>query len=81
MRIPAYCSHDPETVVLAHLGGAGMGRKHPDLLGAWCCAACHDVVDGRVASEYSNLEVRLMHLDGIMRTQLKLIDAGLVEDK
>jgi len=27
VRIPGICSHDPETVVFAHLNGGGMGMK------------------------------------------------------
>ena len=28
VRIPGICNHNPETTVLAHLGGAGMGIAH-----------------------------------------------------
>jgi len=47
------CNHNPETVVFAHYGEPGekgMGLKPDDTSGAYACSACHDVLDGRVAS-------------------------------
>ena len=81
VRIPGICNHDPETTVLAHLGGAGMGRKHDDAFGAFCCSACHDVIDGRAKSEYSRYDIRMMHLDGILRTQQWWLDNGYITHK
>lgn len=52
IRIPGVCNHNNETVVLCHLGGAGMGTKNDDMFGAFGCSACHDVVDGRMVSAY-----------------------------
>lgn len=75
IRIPGVCNGNPETVVLCHLGGAGMGRKHPDLLGAYGCSACHDAVDGR---SRTNDDWRLYFYDGIFRTQRMLIDEGVI---
>ncbi len=72
IRVPYYCSHNPETVVLCHsnlTGLSGMGMKAPDLCGAWGCSVCHDVVDFRIkAPEFSRLEIKLMHDEGIIRT-------------
>jgi hypothetical protein len=79
VRIPGACNHDPETVVLAHLGGGGMGRKRHDLHGAWCCSSCHDAIDGRQKSEHTFDELRLMHLEGVIRTQEALIDEGFIK--
>ena len=84
VRIPGVCSHDPETVVLAHLGGhlagAGMSTKGPDIHAAFCCAKCHDVIDGRVpAYGYSREALRLMHLEGVIRTQRIWIQDGLLK--
>jgi len=73
VRVPGVCNADPMTTVLAHLNGGGMGMKHEDIFGAWCCSACHDLIDGRKKSEYSNNELRLFHLEGIIRTQRWLI--------
>jgi hypothetical protein len=59
-------------------GITGVGLKAPDLLGAWCCSACHDVVDGRVKSEFLSSQVQLFLLQGVMRTQYELINQGLI---
>ena len=76
VRIAGVCNHDPETVVLAHLNGGGMGRKRPDLHGAFCCSSCHDVVDGRVPSDFSRWELDLAHLQGVIRTQEWWLENG-----
>lgn len=78
VRIPGICNGNSETVVLAHYrlaGACGIGIKPPDALGAWCCSACHDAVDGRAPTGYSRDELRLMHAEGVMRT----IDARIAE--
>lgn len=47
----AVCNFDPDTTVLCHSNfladGKGMGLKAPDTAAAFCCSACHDVLDGR----------------------------------
>jgi hypothetical protein len=78
IRVPGVCNGNPETTVLAHLGGGGMGRKHHDLLGAWACSSCHDYVDGRTKAGDDPRMVRLAHLDGMVRTIDKLADMGLI---
>ncbi|MFT5766762.1 MAG: hypothetical protein ACI9DH_000581 [Halioglobus sp.] len=75
IRIPGVCNGNPETTVLCHLGGGGMGRKQPDLLGAWGCSSCHDAVDGRLRT---NDDWQLYFHDGIFRTQQILIEEGLI---
>ena len=79
VRIPGICNHNHETVVLAHLGGGGMGTKQPDLLGAFCCSTCHDAVDGRSMTPFFSGEIQRFHLDGVIRTQLIWINDGLVK--
>ncbi len=75
VRIMGVCNHNPETTVLAHYrlaGYCGAGMKPDDDLGAWCCSACHDVIDGR--RKYWTEEgqgwnaIRLMHAEGVFRT-------------
>jgi hypothetical protein len=76
IRLPGICNHDPDTTVLAHvrlIGVSGMGMKSPDLLGAWACSACHDVVDRRVKTNIDIGEIRLAHLEGMVRTINQLI--------
>lgn len=75
------CNFDPQTTVLAHyrlIGVSGIGTKSPDLIGAWACSACHDLVDGRAKTELSKNDLRLMHLHGVIRTQAELIRRGIV---
>ncbi len=68
---------DDGTTVLCHLNGAGLGRKHHDLLGAWGCHACHRWVDGDYANQgYSRQQRDYYHLWGIIRTLQALIDEG-----
>lgn len=74
IRIPGCCNRNPYTTVLAHLNGAGMGMKHHDLHGAWACSNCHDAVDGRRKVNFSPDELKLMHLEGVIRTQQVLIN-------
>ena len=76
VRIPVICCFNPETTVLAHLGGAGMGIKRPDAIAAWTCHKCHAAIDGAVKSNYTKDELKLMHLEGIIRTQEALIKEG-----
>ena len=82
VRIPMVCNRDTSTTVLAHVrmpGVSGVGLKPPDLLGAYCCAACHDAIDGRVKTEESPERLRLYHLEGMARTIAKLIADGKIK--
>ena len=75
VRLPGVCNHNSETVVLAHvrlIGVSGMGMKADDLLGAWCCSRCHDVIDRRARTDMDLKEVRLAHLEGMVRTIAQL---------
>ena len=78
VRVPFFCNGNNETVVLAHLGGAGMGTKSHDIHGAFACSACHGVIDGQINSTYSREELKLMHLEGIIRTQKIWLEMGSI---
>lgn len=81
VRIPGVCNHNSETVVLAHVrltGVSGMGMKSPDILGAWACSACHDAVDRRNHTDLDRDYVRLLHLEGMVRTIAQLEKEGLL---
>ncbi len=79
VRIPAVCNGNPETVVLAHINGAGMALKAPDHKGAYTCSACHEWLDGGYARQgFSRGQRDLMHLEGVLRTQDRLIEKGLI---
>ena len=73
-----YGGPDNETVVFAHLCNGAMGMKAMDIHGAYCCASCHDVLDGRKPSEYDKEYLLLSHLMGMKRTQEILVGKGLM---
>jgi hypothetical protein len=83
VRIAGICNGNPETVVLAHINGIryghGTGQKVNDIHGAYCCSSCHDVLDGRVPYTYKKDNLKLWHLEGIIETQIKLINKGLIK--
>lgn len=82
VRIPGVCNGREDTTVLAHFrmsGISGMSLKSPDLLGAWACSDCHDAVDRRRFTHLDRDYVRLLHLEGVMRTQSYLIDQNKVK--
>ena len=75
VRLPG-CDGGGKTTVLAHYrlaGISGGSQKPPDYLGAWACAHCHDVVDGRKPlKDHDRLVIRLAHAEGVFRTQYAL---------
>lgn len=78
IRIPGYCNFNNETTVLCHKNGGGAGMKSNDIHAAYGCSGCHDVIDGRIQTEFSQDEIKVMFYDGMVRTQLILIDKGLI---
>jgi len=80
VRIPGVCNHAPDTVVLAHLNGGGMGTKHDDLFASFCCSSCHDEVDRRTRRREKDY-VDLCFYQGMQRTQQYWLDNGLVVKK
>ena len=82
IRIPDVCCGDPATTVLCHFrmaGISGMGLKSSDVLGAWGCFQCHSAVDRRAHMDLDFDFVRLCHLEGMVRTQAKLIEEGALK--
>lgn len=80
VRLPG-CDGGGETTVLAHYrmaGYAGIASKPPDIMGAWCCYHCHDVIDGRrdVPDGYTREGVRLAHAEGCLRTVVEVVKSG-----
>ena len=79
VRIPGVCNGNPETTVLAHLNGGGMGAKKSHIHGAYCCSTCHDELDYRTdKTPYSRREIAHFHLDGVIRTQEIMLAEGLI---
>ena len=73
------CSHNPETVVFAHLNGGGMGLKKNDIAGAFACYDCHVFLDyGYVEHGVKRLDRDYLHLRATIETQEKLIKMGVL---
>ena len=79
---------DHETTVLCHWrdSSTGMGQKSSDLLGAWGCAHCHDVVDGRKKLPEDSIfdamfpsNIKICFMNGIVRTLIELVKAGIIK--
>ncbi len=79
VRIGGCCNFNPETTVFAHLGGGGMAGKSHDIHGAYCCSNCHDVVDRRKYTSFSNETIDRWFYEGVFRTQLILVEKGLIK--
>ena len=77
IRIPGVCNFNPETTVFCHINGAGMGIKASDLQGSYGCSACHDAVDGKTSLSAQGL--KFWFYDGVFRTQLILLEKGLIK--
>lgn len=83
IRIPG-CDGGGETTVFCHFslaGYFGKGSKAPDLLGAYGCYHCHQVVDGQKPRPqcWRREDVRLAFAEGCLRTLVLLEEQGLVE--
>ena len=79
IRLPGICNGDNTTTVLAHLPGGGMGGKMHELAAAYCCSACHDMVDGRTKRGWNSPnELKVWHLEGVIRTQELMLKDGLI---
>ena len=79
IRLMLCCNGNPETTVLAHLNGGGMSCKHLDIHGAYACSDCHDAVDGRVFQGHTPEELKLAHLQGVIRTQVLMVENGILK--
>lgn len=66
LRIPETCNRDSSTVVLCHIKRGWCGSlKPPDIVAVWGCSACHDVIDRRVKSTFSESEIDAMILTAL----------------
>lgn len=82
VRIEGFCNWNPETTVLAHYrmaGTCGTGIKPNDLQAAWCCSSCHDILDGRRQTGYTQEDLKIFHMEGCFRTIDTLIREGIVK--
>jgi hypothetical protein len=80
VRLNGVCNFNSETTIFAHKSGAGMGLKSNDIHGAYCCSSCHDVIDGRGKVDWNKKqEIENAFYEGIFRTQLLLLEKGLIK--
>ena len=84
IRITGACNNNPATTVWCHLpgidGDRGMGLKALDHCGAYGCASCHDVLDGRapLPAGATRQSVMLDFFFGHMRSLVRLAQKGLL---
>lgn len=72
------CSSN-ETVVLCHIGrDKGVGMKCGDHFAVYGCSNCHDIIDGRVKSDFTKDQLNTEKLRALEETQKKLIEKGLL---
>jgi hypothetical protein len=78
VRVSGLCINDPATTVAAHLNGGGMAMKSHDIHSAYACSACHAWLDGGYVKTHTREQRDLCHLQGIVETQLKLLEKELI---
>lgn len=79
IRLPGICNFDPDKTVFAHIGRKrGTSIKCNDLHGIYACSDCHDVIDGRRPTSFTNFELDSYKLDALEETQLILLEEGLI---
>lgn len=66
--VPGGC-WGPETTVLAHRNGAGMGMKASDEDAAYACFACHAWLDGGYVRTHTRAQRDEIHEKAILRTR------------
>lgn len=79
LRIFGVCKFDNTTTVFAHMNGGGMGYKHHDIHGVYACSECHDWLDSRSPTTNFNKDRSKDFLRGMIETQNKLIEKGLIK--
>lgn len=82
IRLAGICTFNRAETVWAHgngsAAGKGIGMKAHDLLGAYACAACHDVYDRRVPCDLPRPVVEVAFHEGHQRSILLLIEKGII---
>lgn len=79
VRLPTICSFDNDKTILAHLGTSfSAPNRANDFHACYCCSDCHDIIDGRRKSDFTDHDILIATSDAMIETQKKLIDKGLV---
>lgn len=82
INIAGVCHNNTETTVFCHFPSEdhGMSRKSSDISGAFGCADCHDVVDGRVkGTDYDGQTDNFYMRRAQTRTIHRLFDLGIIK--
>ena len=76
------CDRGTETTIAAHAGwdfaGKGAGIKATDWMSVDCCASCHDILDGRKPSEYTQDDKDWFFWRALVKTTNRRIQDGLI---
>ena len=75
-QIPGVCNGDVETTVLCHLKTGGMGLKCHDVVSAYGCSDCHDVIDGRRRGIITADEREFYKFKALTRTLTRAFQKG-----
>lgn len=80
LQIVGVCNSNPATTILAHLPDEthGMAKKSDDLSAAFCCSACHDVIDRRRFNEHFEQEAEFYLWRANKRTWRRLFELGIL---
>jgi len=79
LRLSPMCTDEYGAVVLCHIGKRrGIAIKCTDNMAVYGCNHCHDIIDGRVKSEFSKIELEAEKLRALEETQAKLIEKELL---
>jgi Protein of unknown function (DUF1364) len=77
-----HCGADDGTIVWAHSNALAHGRgasfKAHDLMGAYLCHRCHDLVDGR-AGALTKQQKRFMFIEAWAASMVRLIEKGFFD--
>ncbi|BBG29989.1 nuclease domain-containing protein [Zymobacter palmae] len=84
LGILGVCNERTDTTVLCHLPNEshGLARKSDDLSACYGCAACHDVIDGRVpwpSEEKAHAEWYMRRAQ--IRTLVRMVEKGIITIK
>lgn len=70
------------TTVWAHSNyledGKGKGQKADDIFGCYACQSCHDILDGRKKSDYTELELWESFHRAMKQSIRRLLDKGVI---
>ena len=78
MNLPG-CNGNPETTVLAHRNGAGMGTKASDHDAADMCSSCHSSFDGATDIDFDSYEMAERFEIGRLKTIINRLERGIVK--